>query len=95
MKHGQCPRDLSSSSLDHSLIHLFLKWKKPETIKYKIYQLTKFGDSMSCDLNDIFKYAPCHKCHDVTNLVNQGMVLGFLYLKSGSKHETCFYNSTF
>ena len=24
-----------------------------------MYQLTKFGDSMSCDLKDIFKYAPC------------------------------------
>ena len=47
---------------------------------------------MSCDLNDIFKYAPCHKCHEVTNLVNQRMVLGFLYLKSGCKHETCFYD---
>ena len=57
--------------------------------------MTKFGDSMSCDLKDIFKYVPCHKCHDVTNLVNQGIVLGFLYLKSGSKHETCFYNYTF
>ena len=62
---------------------------------YIIYQLTKFGDSMNCDLKDIFKYVPCHKYHDVTNLVNQGMVLGFLYLKSGSKHETCFYNYTF
>ena len=33
--------------------------------------------------------------HPVTNamasiLVNQGMVLGCSYLKSGSKHETCF-----
>ena len=31
--------------------------------------------------------------HDITNLVNQGIVLE--YLKSGSKHETCFYNYTF
>ena len=36
-----------------------------------------------------------HKCNDVTNLVHQRMVLGFLYSKSGSKHETCFYNYTF
>ena len=38
----------------------------------------------------------CTNTHnDVTNLVNQGIVLGFLFLKSGSKHETCFYNYTF
>ena len=24
-----------------------------------IYQPTKFGDSMNCDLKDIFKYASC------------------------------------
>ena len=39
---------------------------------YILYQLAKFG------------YSPCHKCHDVTNLVSQG-----------SKNETCFYNYTF
>ena len=50
---------------------------------------------MSCDLKDVFKYALCHKCNYVTNLVNQGMVVGFLYLKSGNKHDTCFYNYTF
>ena len=61
----------------------------------KIYHLIKFGDSMSCHLKDISNYTHCHKCHNVTNLVNQGMVLGFLYLKSGNKHETCFYNYTF
>ena len=62
---------------------------------YQIYQLTKFGDSIICDLKDIFKIAPCRKCHDVTNLVNQRIVLEFLYLKSGSKYETCLYNYTF
>ena len=65
------------------------------THKKNKFDQAKFGDSMSCDLKDIFKYAPCHKCHNVTNLVNQRMVLGFLYLKSGNKRETCFYNYTF
>ena len=86
MKHGQCPKNLSPSSIDHSLIHLFTFFKN---------QLTKFGNSVSCDLKDVFKYAPCHKCHDLTILVNQEIVQGFLYLKSGSKHDTCFYNYTF
>ena len=43
---------------------------------------------MSCDLQNIFKYEPCHKCHDVTNLINQEMVLGVLNLKSDSRHGT-------
>ena len=42
-----------------------------------IYQLTKFGDLMSCDSKDIFKMHPVsctNTRHDVTDLVNHGMV---------------------
>ena len=41
------------------------------------YQLAKFGDPMSCGSKDIFKNAPVssnNTIHDVTDLVNHGMV---------------------
>ena len=42
-----------------------------------IYQLTKFGDFMSCGSKDIFRNAPClmtNTHHDITDLVNHGIV---------------------
>ena len=64
MKHGQCPKDLNLSSIDHSLIHLFTFFKNEKNLELSssppvllyIYSLVT---QMSCDLKNIFKYEPC------------------------------------
>ena len=55
---------------------LFERFLKIIALAY-IYQLAKFGDLMSCGLKETLKKAPClmyNTHHDVTDLVNHGMV---------------------
>ena len=55
---------------------MFIKFPKAIALVY-IYQLAKFGDSMSLCSEDVFKMVPVsctNTHHDITDLVNHGMV---------------------
>ena len=63
-----------------------------------IYQLTKFGGLMSCGSEDIFKMDPVsftNAHHDVTDLVNHGIVKHVRTGTSWEQNVTFLWNKKF
>ena len=71
---------------------LFKRYLKNIALAY-IYQLAKFGVLMSCGSKDIFKNATCPMYHhEVTDLVNHGMVKNTKTWMSSERNITFLRN---